>query len=301
MRNFKSHFLFTKEQRNGIFLLLLIIVALQCIYFFVDFSSDDISVNKEELKQYETEMDSLRRIAIDESKPKLYPFNPNYITDYKGEVLGMSNEEIDRLFAFRKANKWINTTKQFQEVTGVSDSLLARISPYFKFPDWVSNSNRVSKNYQTDDLRKYDNSKNRTPLTYNQKIDLNKATVTQLQRINGIGEKLSQRIIKYRNKFKGGFIADVQLHDVYGLTPEAIEKIKSQFTVKTPRIITTININTAEVDELVAIKHIDYEIAYNIIEYRKLHEGFSSLNELLKVKDFPVSKLEIIKLSLHIQ
>ncbi|GGD27014.1 ComEA family DNA-binding protein [Hyunsoonleella pacifica] len=297
----KSHFLFTKEQRNGIFLFVLVIVALQCIYFFVDFSSDDISINQEELKQYETEIDSLRRIAIEESKPKLYPFNPNYITDYKGEVLGMSNEEIDRLLAFRKANKWINSTRQFQEVTGVSDSLLAQISPYFKFPDWVSNPNRVSKNYQADDFRKYDKSNKGKPLSYAQKIDLNEATEKQLQLVNGIGEKLSQRIIKYRNKFKGGFIADVQLHDVYGLTPEVIENIKSKFTVKTPRAIKTININTAGVDKLVTINHIDYEIAYNIIEYRKLHEGFSSLNELLKVKDFPISKLEIIKLSLHFQ
>ncbi|TBM97833.1 helix-hairpin-helix domain-containing protein, partial [Hyunsoonleella flava] len=37
MSNFKSHYVFTKEQRNGIFLWLLLIVVLQCVYFFVDF------------------------------------------------------------------------------------------------------------------------------------------------------------------------------------------------------------------------------------------------------------------------
>ncbi|WP_203258955.1 ComEA family DNA-binding protein [Hyunsoonleella ulvae] len=304
MRNFKSHFVFTKEQRNGIFLLLLIIVILQCVYFFVDFSSDDVIVNQEELKQYETEIDSLRSLAIQESKPKLYPFNPNYISDYKGEVLGMSIEEIDKLHAFRKTNNWINTAKQFQEVTGVSDTLLAKISPYFKFPDWVSNTNQVSKNYSESQFKKhgnYENFRNTKPLTYAQKIDLNTATAIQLQRVNGIGKKLSQRIVAFRDRFKGGFISDMQLQDVYGLTPEVIENIKKQFTVKTPRKIKIININTAQADELVTIHHIDYEIAYNILEYRKLHEGFSSLNELSKVKGFPVSKLEIIKLSLHIQ
>jgi len=49
---------------------------------------------------------------------------------------------------------------------------------------------------------------------------------------------------------------------------------------------------------LVTIRHIDYEIAYNIIEARTLREGFKSFEELKKVKDFPVNKIEIIKLSL---
>ena len=36
-------------------------------------------------------------------------------------------------------NKWINSSKQFQEVTKVSDSLLNAISQYFKFPEWITN------------------------------------------------------------------------------------------------------------------------------------------------------------------
>lgn len=292
MRNFKSHFLFTKEQRNGIFLLLFIIVVLQCIYFFVDFSSEDVLVNQERLTEYEKEIDSLKALKIAQSKPGVYPFNPNYITDYKGSTLGMTTKEIDKLLAFRKKNKWINSSKQFQDVTGVSDSLLAQISPYFKFPDWVTNpkpKSSYTKTYRT------------SPKTYTQKKDLNTATARQLQGVNGIGKKLSERIVKYRDKFKGGFIADVQLQDVYGLSLEVILKIKEDFTVKTPRAIKTLNINMATVDDLVSIHHIDYEIAYNIIEYRNLHESFKNLDELSKVKDFPTNKLEIIQLSLHIQ
>lgn len=288
----KSHFVFTREQRNGIFLLLLIIVALQCVYFFVDFSREDISINEVELNKYESEIDSLRKIAIKQSEPKIYPFNPNYITDYKGAALGMSTQEIDKLLEFRKKNQWINSAEQFQEVTGVSDTLLAQISPYFKFPVWVTQPKPKSffkKPYAI------------TPKTFAQKKDLNAATAAQLQSVNGIGEKLSQRILKYRNTLKGGFAADVELYDVYGLTPEVIDKIKEQFTVKTPRKIDKLNLNTATVEQLVTIQHIDYEIAYNIIEYRKLHEGFKTLQELSKVKSFPVNKLEIIQLSLQTQ
>ncbi|MFY0715126.1 helix-hairpin-helix domain-containing protein [Seonamhaeicola sp. NFXS20] len=287
----KSHFTFTKEQRNGIFLLILLIILFQCAYFFIDFSSKDIVVNQKTLAKFKNEIDSLKQIEIESRKPKIFPFNPNYITDYKGATLGMSNEEIDRLLAFRKQGKWINSTKQFQQVTKVSDSLLKIISPYFKFPEWVTNSSPKSKtNY------KYSN----TPKTFNQKKDLNKATAKQLQSINGIGEVLSERIIKFRNKFVGGFIADVQLLDVYGLTPEVIERLTNEFTVKTPRQIQKINLNTATVEQLVTIQHIDYEVAHNIVEQRILREGYKSLDELLKVKDFPVNKIEIIKLYLSL-
>ena len=188
-----SHFTFSKRQRNGIFLLILLIVILQALYFYIDFSSEDIQINKTEFAKFQNEIDSLRLVEIEARKPRIFPFNPNYITDYKGADLGMTNEEIDRLLAFRKQNKWINSVQQFQEVTKVSDSLLNHISPYFKFPEWVSNS--VHK-------PNYNQASNNNTKTFEQKQDLNKATVQDLQKINGVGEVLSDRIIKFRNKFQ---------------------------------------------------------------------------------------------------
>ncbi|WAC03330.1 hypothetical protein N7U66_07230 [Lacinutrix neustonica] len=130
----ESHFKFTKQQRNGIFLLLILIVAFQGIYAFISFSPEEISVNSKEIQRFQAEIDSLKTVEIEKRKPKHFPFNPNFITDYKGYTLGMSTEEIDRLLQFRKQDQWINSVKQFQQVTQVSDSLLASMSPYFKFP-----------------------------------------------------------------------------------------------------------------------------------------------------------------------
>ena len=127
---------------------------------------------------------------------------------------------------------------------------------------------------------------------------MNTATAQDLQKVNGIGPKLSENIIKYRNKFKGGFISEIQLQDIYGLSPEVIERIKNDFAVKTPRIIEKINLNTATREQLVTIQHIDYEIAHYIIEQRTLRDSFKSFDELLRVKNFPIQKFEIIKLYL---
>ncbi|MDO7173974.1 ComEA family DNA-binding protein [Mariniflexile sp. AS56] len=287
----KSHFTFSKSQRNGIFLLILLIVILQCLYFYMDAPSEALVVNKTELAKYEKEIDSLKLLELEARKPKKYQFNPNYITDYKGASLGMSNEEIDRLLNFRKQNNWINSVKQFQEVTQVSDSLLNSMSPYFKFPEWVSNTAKKPV-FKEQTVKR--------PKSFQQKQDLNKVTAQELQTIKGIGEVLSDRIIKFRNKFPGGFIDAIQLEDVYGLTPEVLERISEEYIVKTPRPITKIILNKATVDQLVTIQHIDYNLAFKIVEQRQLREGFKTFDELRKVKDFPVNKIDIIKLYLSI-
>jgi len=292
MNKLKSHFEFSRKQRNGIFLLFVLIIVAQSLYFFVDVSPKDISINQNHWESFQKEVDSLALIAMERRKPKLYPFNPNYITDYKGYSLGMSNDAIDRLHQFRAQNKWVNSAKQFQSVTKISDSLLKSIAPYFKFPDWVMHPKSQSTLKEGDKIA--------LKKSFEFKKDLNTATKSQLQSINGIGKKLSARIIKLRNSFKDGFIADVQLLDVYGLTPEVIERLSNNFTVKTPRQVHKFNLNTVAIEELVTIQHIDYELAYEIIEQRTLRDGFTSFEELIKVKDFPVHKIEIIKLYLKL-
>lgn len=293
MTSFKSHFVYTKKQRNGIFLFLILILGLQVFYWLVMpklMAAPDHVVNDIELQQFYKEMDSLKAIALEKKKPKIYPFNPNYITDYKGYTLGMSTEEIDRLLAYRAQNKWVNSATEFQKITQIHDSLLAKIKPYFKFPDWVTKP-KAKTNFKSTYIN--------TPKTEAQKIDLNTATAVQLQKVYGIGEKLSERILKYRTK-QLGFISLIELQEVYGLSPEVIENIKNSFSVKTPKKLNRININTATRDELVTIKYIDYEIAHHIIEQRTLRNGFKNYEELTKVKDFPLKKIEIIKLYLAI-
>lgn len=293
MNKFKSHFLFSKKQRSGIFLLLIISVVLQLVYFFVDFPAEDVSIAPDVLEAYNKDIDSLRLEKQKVNKPKPYTFNPNFITDYKGSKLGMSIKEIDRLLAYRKQGKWINSVKQFQEVTQVSDTLLHKMAPLFKFPDWVVASKKQKK-FSTKIL-KADSKKSIV------KKDLNKATLKDLKSVFGIGDVFANRIIKYRDQVLGGFASYKELKAVYGLTPELITRINNRFEIKTPRKITKLNLNTANTEQLVNISYIDYEVAKNIIEYRSLREGYTSITELTKVKGFPVNKFDIIELYLYIE
>ncbi len=288
MNPIKSHFVFSKAQRSGIFILLFVIVALQVVCYYIERPSPIAHVDQEALRRYEAEIDSLRHVALKRQTPKTYPFNPNYITDYKGSLLGLTPLQIDRLLAFRKANQWIQNANDFQKVTGVSDTLLQQLQPYFKFPKPRFKTTSVSKHQAKIDV----------PVV---KHDLNKATAEELQKVYGIGAVLSQRIIRYRDKVGGRFAHRAELYEVYGLTAEVIERITTKFEIQTPRAIKQHDLNTATVDELVTIKYIDYDSAYAIVSYRTLHEGFKSLAELSKVKEIPISKIDLIKLSLQIK
>ena len=144
---------YSKTQRNGIITLFAVIIIIQAAYYVFNIvgvsSEENISETETQWLAHQTEINALKA-KKSVKKDTIYPFNPNYITDYKGYVLGMSDSEIDRLLAFRKSGKWINSAADFKRVTGVPDSLLEKISPYFKFPDWVVEKNSQGM-AQTDD------------------------------------------------------------------------------------------------------------------------------------------------------
>lgn len=289
MNSLKSHFAFNRSQRSGILLLSLFILILFGIYHFVDFSeTSSFDTSSPEIIAIQQELGSITKAELENKKPKIFPFNPNFITDYKAYTLGLSTEEYDRLKNFRSKDKWINSVADFKRVTQVSDSVLAQISPYFKFPDWVTNPKPKKKSFSNFTAEK----------PYAQKIDLNTATKEQLQRVSGIGEAYSDRIVKYRSKL-GGFTDDVQLYNVYGLDTAVVKRALKQFTVKTPREIEKMNINTASASDIATIPSISFELAKKIWEFRKLRERLENITELQKLEGLSQSKLQLIQLYLY--
>jgi competence protein ComEA len=291
MEKIKSHFVFNKSQRNGILLLLFFISGYLVINYYVDFSKENLlDINSKEVIAIQKELDSLRTIDIASKKPKVFPFNPNFLTDFKGYTLGMSTEEIDRLLAFRKENKWINSVEDFKKVTKVSDSLLNKISPYFKFPDWVTNPKLKNKYVK----KRFKEKK------FTQKIDLNLATQGQLEGVNGIGKAFSKRIIEYRNKL-GGFTNDIQLYQVYGLDFQVANSILKEFTVKTPKEIIKMNLNSISASDIATIPSISFDLAKRIWEFRILNEGIKSFSELENIEGLTKRKLQGIQLYLKLE
>ena len=291
MDKIKSYFVFNSSQRNGILFLLLLVSGFIVINNYIDFTTENLlDTNSKEVLAVQKELDSIKTLLMESNQPKIYPFNPNFITDFKGYKLGMSSEEIDRLLDYRKQNKWINSKEDFQKVTKVSDSFLDQISSYFKFPDWIGNPKPKYSDWRKGFKEK----------TFDQKIDLNIATQLQLEKINGIGKSFSKRIVDYRSKLIG-FSDDIQLYEVYGLDYQVVKRVLNEFTVKTPKEIIKMNLNKISASDIATIPGISFELAKRIWEFRILNERIVDFMELKKIEGLTERKLQGIQLYLKLK
>ncbi len=290
MKSIKSHFEIHSRFRNGIFLLTLFLTGSILIYYFYP-KQKTTKRTFVELTEFQNQVDSLKQIANKETKVySVKPFNPNFISDHKGYQLGLSSEEMDRLSNYRKQGKWINSVSDFKRVTRVPDSVLAKIAPKFKFPEWIENKNSKSKSVRKKNVAK----------SYDQKQDLNTVTAEELEEKVNIPNFIAQRIIKYRDKI-GGFVSDVQLDDITGLYDNQRKKMLSLFTVKTPSKIKKVNINKASVKELIEVPYFDFETALEIREFIEKKGPVKEFNELGKIKGFSLEKIDRIALYLTLK
>jgi competence ComEA-like helix-hairpin-helix protein len=112
-------------------------------------------------------------------------------------------------------------------------------------------------------------------------IDINAADTSAYISLPGIGNRLADRIIRFREKL-GGFYSIDQIAEVYGLADSVFQKIKPLLKLG-PFSIKKIDINTATLEELKAHPYIKYTIANSIVQYRSQHGTFSTLEDIKKI------------------
>jgi DNA uptake protein ComE-like DNA-binding protein len=89
-----------------------------------------------------------------------------------------------------------------------------------------------------------------------------------------------------------------QINDIWGLTPEVIEKLNASFIIKSISNVKKININSASSKDLTKFPFFNYQLAKDIVTYRSMN-GDIKIEDLTKIKGFPVDKIKIIALYLE--
>ena len=217
---------------------------------------------------------------LQKQQPRIFPFNPNYISLSKGYQLGLSLEEIERLHRYRDTGKFINSVTAFEQITQVTPSWLKQYSPYFKFPDWVTAEVEKRKKSKTVEVK-----------------DLNTSTAADLTQVRGIGAVLSERIIKYRTRLQG-FDELNQLYEVYGLDSLVVENVKRQFKIKTKPKRTKIPVAVVSLEALLRIPYLSKSEAKKIIGLRTRNQNLT-LKNLRSEPGFDSLKIERLALYLH--
>lgn len=182
------------------------------------------------------------------------------------KLKGIGRVYAERIIKYRTMIGGFQTIEQLKSVYGIHDTVFQK----FKNNVYVIPSKSKPK-----EIKK--------------KIEINSATLDELNSLNGIGNVFAGRIIQFRDKL-GGFSTLEQLKDVYGIHDSVYQKFKDQITIQPNTSIHKININTADYETLTSNPYLFSTLAKQIIGYRTKVKPFESIEDLKKlyyIKDHP--------------
>jgi len=216
-------------------------------------------------------------LALQPSKDTLYPFNPNYMSAYHAYRLGLPKWMSDSIKNRIARREYFKTTDEVRRFLALNDTAWLNVFPYIKLPEYVS--------------------KKREKTPPKNKLQLNTATLEQLQKVHGIGPVLATRILNMRNAL-GGFVSPDQLEDIWGLNQEVIDRVWYLFSLDSVPLAAPLNINTATIDELASNYYINYGLASRIVAYRSRHGEIVDLNQMaLKLE---IDSVRIARIALYL-
>ena len=82
------------------------------------------------------------------------------------------------------------------------------------------------------------------------------------------------------------FLTENELYLIYGLDSLVINRIKKSLKYLIQERLETLDINKVNSFELVKVPFIDYELAFEIVDYRKLLDGYTHVDQIKKLRAF---------------
>lgn len=284
LKFYRDYFDFSKAERNVFFLLVLLIIGIIAVPIVFKPQKYD----KTDFMEFENHSNIVveRSAKFKNEEKKSYPsyskfdFNPNDVSYENLLKLGFKPYTANKIINARTKGFVFRTKKDLAKIYSIDTVLVKSLYAFIQLPETiVPNQNTYTKGT-------YEKSVYQKP----ELIDVNSADTALLNRLPGIGNILSARIVAYRDKL-GGFNSLTQLGEVYGLKPEVIEKISPKITLDLSQI-KLININTASISELSQHPYIKKRMAEIIVNYRNQHGLFSKPQDLLKTQVIQEQELD---------
>jgi competence protein ComEA len=226
--------------------------------------------------QWEEKKDSTKEIPF-----KLFRFNPNVISENEFNLLGLNPFTSKKIIKYRLAGGTFKIKKDLLKIYGLDSAWFKSRYAYIDLPELAEFKKTAIQKEQAQ------NFKVKSEVV---RFNLNEADTTQLIAIYGIGPKLAQRILKYRDKL-GGYITMNQLSEVYGLDSAVVARIREKSFIADQFVPTQLKLNHSTEQEFAVHPYLSKEIARAITTYRFQHGAFASLDELNNIKLLDEKKL----------
>jgi competence protein ComEA len=286
-----NFFHFNKQERNGVFILCLIIIVLFAFRLAMphmykgDSQVQLITADLKSSQKLSENMDadnkhSKREVFVSAQR---FVFNPNTLTQEDAEKLGFSKKLSTTLINFRSKGGKFFKPEDLKKLYGLSPRLYEELESYVLIPQ---------KEYKQDSVF------TSKPHFYEKKtftkelVEINSADSLSIVFLKGIGPGFTKRIIKYRSML-GGFHSINQLKEVYGMTDSLYINLSSQIKLDATNL-TKMPINAIDFNSLRKHPYFNFQTAQAIINFRTKHGKLTEAD----VKSLGIFSEEKIKLIL---
>jgi DNA uptake protein ComE-like DNA-binding protein len=308
----KEFFYFSRGQRVGIIVLILLIVLALAVnyslpYFYPVTEKDGAAflnevrifkkslVSRDSLRQAEWQRQYEERQRQYEEKYKndtsypsyktfekkkesyaLFSFDPNIIDSAGFVRLGLKPFIASNILKYRKKGGMFRSSADFAKVYGILPEKMKELAPYITITEIKQVKNEIVQTKRTDII-----------------VELNSADTTLLMQIKGIGRGYAKGIVRFRQS-TGGFVSVDQLSEVYGMRPENLEKIRPFCSINAA-LVRRINVNTATAQRLDAHPYLNFYQARAIYELRRNKGKLRDISDLKVLSELSSEDLLKIK------
>lgn len=279
----REYFVFTKKERRGVLILLVLIILVNLLPYSsrLSYRTPDpaiLEAFQQQVAILETKKtDTATTVELPQHIPStpagLFQFDPNTLNEAGWQRLGVPDKVIGTIINYRNKGGRFYKPNDLAKIYGLPTPIFERLRPYVMIKEALPTTQR-------EDFKKEAETPAFSPPSPS-RIDINRADSADWVRLPAIGTKLAARIVLFRERL-GGFYGIQQLREVYGLSDSA-------FTVMEPYVtqsafeLRKININTAGYEELRAHPYINKQLAAAIVQYRRQHGSFKSLATLMQI------------------
>ena len=297
MKNpFKEFLYFSMGDRRAI-------VALGCIAVF----AVGVVMVVDAWKEKEGNVKTGEKVAVDvEEKEErgevvMRAFDPNTVDSLTLIGFGLRPWKVKNFLHYRAAGKVFRSAEDLGDTYGWTAEDVERVREYVRVdeeygkgkrlfggtekgqPGWEGRNEKYGK-----DGKRWDDWKSNKFHTLT-KVDVNTADTAMLRRIPGVGAKISEAIVRYREKL-GGFYSVEQLREIKMVSPELLEWME----VSSPNV-QKIPVNEASFQALNSHPYISYEQTKALLQYIRLYGKVKDEQALLETGIFTKEDVERLK------
>jgi competence protein ComEA len=281
----RDYLTFNKRERNGVFILVAII-ALLLIYLNV--SENFQEKEKRDVTAFVRELDSIGALEVNDSvrypalssaafsgsdnvkkKAERFDFDPNNLPDEDWKRLGLSDKQVRTIKNYESKGGKFRKKEDLKKMYCIKEDLYVSLEPFIKIIAAQAAFESEKTAIPATEVK--------TAAPSGNIIELNSADSAILTTIKGIGPFYAKAIIKYRNSL-GGFHSKEQLMEVWKFDQEKFDAVKA-FIAIDAKLLKKININTCEAEQLKG-PYIKWNVANAIVNYRKQHGKFKTIDEI---------------------